>query len=186
MWPEPINEWWRTSRASIWKLVGGNRDVIKTYIKPRVNRESVWRFASGNMKIGWRKSNWGSWVLTKTNQQHNGLIRTLGWEMTHWRLGQHAKNKMMVKFPRDKKTNSKKGDMSRKVARTATSTKDVSQIRLSDKSYTILTTFGPSEINHDKTEKVVYQGEFINIKVLFQHKYYASNNTHFLVYLLCF
>ena len=47
-------------------------------------------------------------------------------------LGQHAKNKMMVKFHRGKKTASKKGAMSRKVARTDTSTKDVSQIRLSD------------------------------------------------------
>ena len=35
-------------------------------------------------------------------------------------LGKHAKNKMMVKFPRGKKTASKKGIMSRKVARTAT------------------------------------------------------------------
>ena len=67
--------------------------------------------------------------------------------MTHWRLGQHAKNKMMVKFPRDKKTNSKKGDMSRKVARTATSTKDVSQSRLGDESDIVLTAFVTAESN---------------------------------------
>ena len=47
-------------------------------------------------------------------------------------LGQQAKNKMMVKFPQGKKTASKKGVMSRKIDRTDTSTKDVSQIRLSD------------------------------------------------------
>ena len=40
-------------------------------------------------------------------------------------LGQHDKNKTMVKFPRSKKTASNKGVTIRKVARTATSTNDV-------------------------------------------------------------
>ena len=47
-------------------------------------------------------------------------------------LGQYEKNKIMVKFPWGNKTASKKGAMIRKVARTATSTKDVSQSRLGD------------------------------------------------------
>ena len=47
-------------------------------------------------------------------------------------LGQHAKNKTMVKFPLGKKKTSKKGVMSRKLERTSTSTKDVSQIHLSN------------------------------------------------------
>ena len=59
-------------------------------------------------------------------------------------LGQHAKNKTMVKFPWGKKTASKKGVMSRKVARTDTSTRDVYQSRLSDELDILLKTFGPS------------------------------------------
>ena len=47
-------------------------------------------------------------------------------------LGQHAKNKTMVKFPLGKKKTSKKGVMGRKLERTSTSTKDVSQIHLSN------------------------------------------------------
>ena len=92
-------------------------------------------------------------------------------------LGQHAKNKTMVKFPWGNKTTSKKDDMSRKLARTTTSIKDGSQIR---------STFGSAESTHDKTKEVVYSGEFINFQVMFLHKYYASNNTLFLAYLLCF
>ena len=42
--------------------------------------------------------------------------------------------------------------MSRKVARTATSTKDVSQSRLSDELYIPLTTFGPAERYQDETK----------------------------------
>ena len=61
--------------------------------------------------------------------------------------------------------------MSRKVARTATSTKDVSQSRLSDELYIPLTTFGPAERYQDETKEVVYQGEFINFQLLFQHRY---------------
>ena len=61
-------------------------------------------------------------------------------------LSQHAKDKTMVKFPRGKKTASEKGIMSRKVARNATSSKDVSQIRLNDESYILLKVFGPAEI----------------------------------------
>ena len=95
-------------------------------------------------------------------------------------LGQHAKNKTMVKFPRGKKTDLKKGVMSSKVARTYPSTKDVSKIRSSDELNIMLTTFGPSESTQYKTKSVVYQGEFINFQVLFQHKHYAYNNTHFL------
>ena len=68
-------------------------------------------------------------------------------------LVQHAKNKTMVKFPRGKKTASKKGVISRKVARTDTSTKDVSQSRLSDGSGILLTTFGPSEITREKPKR---------------------------------
>ena len=67
-------------------------------------------------------------------------------------LGQHARNKTMAKFPQGKETASKKGVMSRKVARTYTSTKDVSQIRLSDELDILLTTFEPSEITQDKTK----------------------------------
>ena len=52
----------------------------------------------------------------------------------------------MVKFPQGKKTASKKGVMNWKVARNDTSTKDVSQIRLSDKSDILLIFF-----NHYKT-----------------------------------
>ena len=101
-------------------------------------------------------------------------------------LGQHAKNKTMAKFPRGNKTISKKGVVSRKVARTDNSTKDVSQSRLIDESDILLATFGSAESTQDKTKEVVDQGEFINFQVLFKHKYYASNNTHFLAYLLCF
>ena len=91
----------------------------------------------------------------------------------------------MVKFPWGKKTASKKGDMSRKVARTATLTKDISQIRLSDELDILLATFGPSEITQDETKEVLYQDEFTIFQGLFQNKYHASNNTHFLSYLLC-
>ena len=45
--------------------------------------------------------------------------------------------------------------MSRKVARTDTSTKDVSQIRLSDESGILLTTFVPAESTMDETKEVV-------------------------------
>ena len=86
----------------------------------------------------------------------------------------------MVNFPRDKKTASKKVDMSRKAERTDTSTKDVSQSRLRNGLDMLLKTLGPAEITQEKTKEVVYQGEFINFKVLFQNKQYAYNNTHFL------
>ena len=95
-------------------------------------------------------------------------------------LGQHVKNKTMVKFPWGNKTASNKGFMSRKVASTDNSIEDVSRSSLSDESDILLTTFVPAERTQDKTKEVVYQGEFINLQVLFQHKYYASNNTHFL------
>ena len=49
-------------------------------------------------------------------------------------LGQNTKNKTMVDFPWGKSIDSKKGVIGRKVARTATSTKNVSQSRLSDES----------------------------------------------------
>ena len=101
-------------------------------------------------------------------------------------LGQYAKNKTMVKFPWGNKTTSNKGGMGMKVASTDTSAKDVSQIRLSDDLDILLTTFGPAESTQDETGEVVDQGEFIIFQVLFQNKYYASNNTHFLEYLLCF
>ena len=77
-------------------------------------------------------------------------------------LVQQAKNKMILKFSWGKKTASKKVVMSRKVARTDTSTKDVSQSCLSDKSDILLTTFGPSESTQYKTKEKVYQGEFIS------------------------
>ena len=65
------------------------------------------------------------------------------WEEIGTYLGQHANNKTMVKFPWGKMKASKKGVMSRKVARTDTSTKDVSQSRLSDESDILLKKFGP-------------------------------------------
>ena len=95
-------------------------------------------------------------------------------------MGQNAKNKTMVKFPQRKKTASKKDVMSSKVASAATSTRDVSQIRLIGELDILLTTFRPAESTKDETKEVVYQIEFINFQVLFQHKYYSSNNTHFL------
>ena len=67
-------------------------------------------------------------------------------------LGQYAKNKMMVKFPWVKKKASKKGVRSSKVARTDTSTNDVSQSRLSDESDIILTKFGPEESTQDENK----------------------------------
>ena len=69
--------------------------------------------------------------------------------------------------------------MTRKVARTDTSTNDVSQIRLSDELDILLKKFGPEESTQYETKEVVYQGDFINDQLLFQHKYYDSNNTHF-------
>ena len=59
-------------------------------------------------------------------------------------LGQNANNKTMVNFHPGKKTDSKKGVMRTKVARTDTSTNDVSQIFLSDEVDILLTTFGPT------------------------------------------
>ena len=66
------------------------------------------------------------------------------WEGIGSYQGQHAKNKTMVKFPWGKKTASKKGVISSKVARTDTSTRDVYQSRLSDELDILLKTFGPS------------------------------------------
>ena len=100
-------------------------------------------------------------------------------------LGHHEKNKRMRKIPIGKRKTTKKGDMSRKVARTATLTKDISQIRLSDELDILLATFGPSEITQDETKEVLDQDEFTIFQGLFQNKYHASNNTHFLSYLLC-
>ena len=62
----------------------------------------------------------------------------------------------MVKFPRDKKTASRKGVISRQVSRIANSTKDVSQSRLSNELDILLTTFGPAESTQDETKEVVY------------------------------
>ena len=92
----------------------------------------------------------------------------------------------MVNFLRGKNTDSKKGAISSKVASTSNSNEYVYQIRLSNESDILLTTFGSLEITQDETKEVVHQGEFINFQSLFQHKYYASNNTHFPVLLLCF
>ena len=75
MWSGTINVWCLTSRASIWKLMGGDRYTTKTYIKPRVNRGSVWRFVSGNMIIGWRKKDWRRWAFTRINKNQYGFIR---------------------------------------------------------------------------------------------------------------
>ena len=60
------------------------------------------------------------------------------WQTFGTYLGQNVKNKTMVKFPQDNKTASKKGVMSRKVARTATSNKDDPQSRLRDELDIIL------------------------------------------------
>ena len=76
--------------------------------------------------------------------------------------------------------------MSRKVARTDTSTHGVSQISFSYEWDVLLTTFVTSESIQDQTKEVVYQGDFIHFQLLFQHKYEASKNTPFLTYLLCF
>ena len=92
----------------------------------------------------------------------------------------------MLKFPRGNKITSKKVDMSMKVAMTDTSAKDVSQILLSYELDILLIVFGPAKSTQYETKEVVYQGEFINLQVLFQNKYYASNNTYFIAYLLCF
>ena len=59
-------------------------------------------------------------------------------------LDHHAKNDIMAEFPEGNKKFSKKGVMSRKLAIPDTSTNDVSQRRLSDKSNILLTTFEPS------------------------------------------
>ena len=69
------------------------------------------------------------------------------WEEIGTYLGQHAKNKMMVKFPWGKKTASKKGVMSRKVARTDTSTRDVYQSRLNDELDILLKKFGHQRVS---------------------------------------
>ena len=86
----------------------------------------------------------------------------------------------MAKFVRGNNTSSKKGLMSRKVARTATSTKDVSQSRLGNALDIPLKVFGPKESTQDETKEIFDQGYFTNFQLLFRHKYYASNNTHFL------
>ena len=60
-------------------------------------------------------------------------------------MGKHERNKKMVKFPRDTNTASKKAIISRKAENTATSIKNVSQIRLSKNLDRFLRTFEPSE-----------------------------------------
>ena len=70
--------------------------------------------------------------------------------------------------------------MSRRLARTATLTKDVSQSRLRDESDILFTTSGKAESTQEKTKELLYQSKFINFQLLLHHKYYASNNTHFL------
>ena len=66
-----------------------------------------------------------------------------------------------------------------KVSRTSTTTKDVSQIHLSNEYDILLTTFRPVKINQGETKEVVYQGKFINFKLPFQNNYFASNNKNF-------
>ena len=73
----------------------------------------------------------------------------------------------MVNFPRGNKTASKKGVMSRKVARTSTLTKNVSQRGLSNESDILLTKFGPGKSTQDEAKDVVDLGEFINFQSLF-------------------
>ena len=68
--------------------------------------------------------------------------------------------------------------MSSRVSRTATSTNDVSQSRLSNYLDILLTTFRPSESTQDETKEVVDQGDFINFQTELHNKYYTSNNTH--------
>ena len=60
------------------------------------------------------------------------------WECFATYIGKCTKNKYRLKFPPGNKTASKKGVMSRKLARTDTSTKYVSQSRLSNESDIIL------------------------------------------------
>ena len=68
--------------------------------------------------------------------------------------------------------------MSSRVSRTATSTNDVSQSRLSNYLDILLTTFRPSESTQDETKEVVDQGDFINFQTELHNKYYTYNNTH--------
>ena len=93
-------------------------------------------------------------------------------------MGKHARNKNMMDFPRRNIKSSEKAVISRKLARTDTSTKNLSQIRPSNKSYILLTTFGPEARTQNESKEVEHQGEFINFKVIFQHNYYVSNNTN--------
>ena len=71
-----------------------------------------------------------------------------------------------MKFPQGNTKASGKAVMSSKVARTATSNNNVSQIRSSNESDTLLTTFGLSETTLHEIKKVQHQGEFINFKVM--------------------
>ena len=85
----------------------------------------------------------------------------------------------MVKFPWGNNTASNKAVVSSKVARNTTSTKDVSQSRLGNELDRLLIKIGPAEITQDQTKEVFDKGESINFQFLFQHTYYASNNTNF-------
>ena len=67
-------------------------------------------------------------------------------------LGLYEKNKMMVKFNRGKKTASNKGTMSRIVSRSATSTKDISQIFLSNELTVLFKIYVQEKITQDKTK----------------------------------
>ena len=69
-------------------------------------------------------------------------------------MGKHARNKTMVEFPRGNRVASNKDFISIKVAGTATLTNYLSQIRLSNESDILLTTFGPAEITQDEIKDV--------------------------------
>ena len=90
-------------------------------------------------------------------------------------MGEHAKIND-GEFSSRQDESFKNSVMSRKVARTSTSTSMISQIRSSNESDILLTKFGPSEITQDEIKEVEHQGEFIKFKVIFQHNYYYSNN----------
>ena len=59
--------------------------------------------------------------------------------------------------------------ISRKVARTSTSTKDILQIHSCNKLGVLSITFGKEKFTEDEIKEVFDQGEFINFKIPFLH-----------------
>ena len=59
--------------------------------------------------------------------------------------------------------------ISKKVARTSTSTKDILKSHSCNKSAVLSITFGTAKFTEDKMKEVVELGEFINFKISFLH-----------------